>query len=124
MHLKKQIKELLKAGKLSHVIKELKQNNGKHQTKVAMKGETSGKDKAPEILMVQTWQKIARKKITQSFSTDTEISFPPLGSNQGAEGPIIIEAEIGGHCCNTPKILEHNRSLIRGNYVIESQSNS
>ncbi|GJZ17757.1 hypothetical protein Tco_0553880 [Tanacetum coccineum] len=38
MHLKWQIKEMLKAGKLSHLIKELKQNNGKDQAKVAKKG--------------------------------------------------------------------------------------
>ncbi|GKA72647.1 reverse transcriptase domain-containing protein [Tanacetum coccineum] len=33
MHLKRQIEELLKNGKLSHVIKELKQNSGKDQPK-------------------------------------------------------------------------------------------
>ncbi|GJX15897.1 reverse transcriptase domain-containing protein [Tanacetum coccineum] len=46
MHLREQIKEMLKAGKLSHLIKELKQNNGKEQPKVTKKGETYGKDKA------------------------------------------------------------------------------
>nr|GEX43440.1 reverse transcriptase domain-containing protein [Tanacetum cinerariifolium] len=51
MHLKRQIEEMLKAGKLSHLIKELKQNNGKDQSKTAKKGETSGKDKPLEILM-------------------------------------------------------------------------
>ncbi|GKG43863.1 hypothetical protein Tco_0482956, partial [Tanacetum coccineum] len=51
MHLSKQIKEMLKAENLSHLIKELKQNNGKEQPKVAKKGETSGKDKALVILM-------------------------------------------------------------------------
>ncbi|GJX65305.1 reverse transcriptase domain-containing protein [Tanacetum coccineum] len=45
MHLKKQIKEMLKAGKLSHLIKEIKQNNGKEQPKAAKKGETSGMTK-------------------------------------------------------------------------------
>nr|GFA46334.1 reverse transcriptase domain-containing protein [Tanacetum cinerariifolium] len=53
MHLRKQIEEMLKAGKLSHLIKALKQNNGKKQPKVAKKGETSGKDKVLAILMVQ-----------------------------------------------------------------------
>ncbi|GJZ18621.1 hypothetical protein Tco_0554744 [Tanacetum coccineum] len=52
MHLKKQIEEMPKAGKLSHLIKELKQNSGKEQPKAAKKGETSGKDKALTILMV------------------------------------------------------------------------
>ncbi|GJY78767.1 hypothetical protein Tco_0484568 [Tanacetum coccineum] len=59
MHLRKQIEEMIKAGKLSHLIKELKQNNGKEQPK---------------------------------------ISFPPLDEDEGTEGPMIIEAEIGGHC--------------------------
>ncbi|GJT33390.1 hypothetical protein Tco_0923809 [Tanacetum coccineum] len=60
MHLKRQIEELIKAGKLSH-----------------------------------PWQRVARQKITQSFSPDLEISFPPLRDEDGAEGPMIIEAEIG-----------------------------
>ncbi|GJR24702.1 reverse transcriptase domain-containing protein [Tanacetum coccineum] len=50
---KKQIEELLKAGKLSHVIKELKQNGGKDQPKTNKKGEASNKDKALAILMIQ-----------------------------------------------------------------------
>ncbi|GKA34924.1 hypothetical protein Tco_0721353 [Tanacetum coccineum] len=97
MHMKKQIEEMLKAGKLAHLIKELKQNNRKEQPKVAKKGETSGKDKALAILMVQPWEKVARQRITQSFSPNTEIFFPPLGEDEGTEGPMIIETEIGGH---------------------------
>ncbi|GJR68889.1 hypothetical protein Tco_0014954 [Tanacetum coccineum] len=38
MHLKRQIEEMLKAEKLSHLIKELKQSNGKDQAKAAKKG--------------------------------------------------------------------------------------
>nr|GEW48958.1 hypothetical protein [Tanacetum cinerariifolium] len=57
MHLKKQIKEMLKAGKLSHLIKELKQNNRKEQSKTAKKGETQGKEKLLAILMVQPWER-------------------------------------------------------------------
>ncbi|GJZ08858.1 reverse transcriptase domain-containing protein [Tanacetum coccineum] len=98
MHLRKQIEEMLKAEKLSHLIKEIKQNNGKEQPKVANKGETSGKDKALAILMVQPWEKVARKRITRSFSPNSEIHFPPLSEDEGAEGPMIIEVEIGGHC--------------------------
>nr|GEW44113.1 reverse transcriptase domain-containing protein [Tanacetum cinerariifolium]GEZ84629.1 reverse transcriptase domain-containing protein [Tanacetum cinerariifolium] len=45
MHLKKQIEEMLKARKLSHLIKELKQNNGKEQPKAAKKGKPLGKIK-------------------------------------------------------------------------------
>nr|GEV27383.1 reverse transcriptase domain-containing protein [Tanacetum cinerariifolium] len=61
MHLKRQIKEMLKAGKLLHLIKELKQNYGKDQAKIEKKGETLGKDKPLAILMVQPWQKIESK---------------------------------------------------------------
>ncbi|GJR69493.1 reverse transcriptase domain-containing protein [Tanacetum coccineum] len=68
MHLKRQIEEILKAGKLSHLIKELKQNNGKDQAKVAKKGEAKG----------------------QSTSN-------PDGEEDGMEGPMLIEAEVGGH---------------------------
>ncbi|GKB18225.1 reverse transcriptase domain-containing protein [Tanacetum coccineum] len=67
MHLKRQIEELFKAGKLLHLIKELKQNNGKNQAKAVKKGETSGKDKLLAILM------------------------------DGTKGPMIIEDEMGGH---------------------------
>ncbi|GJY21919.1 hypothetical protein Tco_0394485 [Tanacetum coccineum] len=40
---------------------------------------------------------MARQNITQSFSPDQEISFLPLGDEDRTEGPMIIEAEIGGH---------------------------
>ncbi|GJY67007.1 reverse transcriptase domain-containing protein [Tanacetum coccineum] len=50
------------------------------------------------ILMVQPWQRVARQKITQTFSQESVISFPPLGEEDGTKGPMIIEAEIGGHC--------------------------
>ncbi|GKB62319.1 reverse transcriptase domain-containing protein [Tanacetum coccineum] len=76
MHLKKQIDEMLKAGKLPHLIKELKQNNRKEHPK----------------------ERVARQRITQSFSPNPEIFFPPLGEDEGTEGPMIIEAEIRGHC--------------------------
>ncbi|GJY48842.1 reverse transcriptase domain-containing protein [Tanacetum coccineum] len=52
MHLRKQIEEMLKAGKLSHLIKEIKQNNGKEQPKVTKKGEIVGKDIVIAIMMV------------------------------------------------------------------------
>nr|GEW19109.1 reverse transcriptase domain-containing protein [Tanacetum cinerariifolium] len=36
--------------------------------------------------------------ITQSFSPNTEILFPPLDEEEGTEGPVNIEAEIRGRC--------------------------
>ncbi|GKA16619.1 reverse transcriptase domain-containing protein, partial [Tanacetum coccineum] len=65
--------------------------------KVAKKGEASGKDKPLAILMVQPWKRVAKQRITQSFSPKSAISFPPLGEEDGTEGPMIIEAEMGGH---------------------------
>ncbi|GKA75807.1 hypothetical protein Tco_0782185, partial [Tanacetum coccineum] len=97
MHLKRQIEELIKAGKLSHVIKELKQGSEKDKLKATKKGEAPGKERAMAILMVQPWQRVARQRVTQSISPDLEISFPPLGEEDGTENPMIIEAEIGGH---------------------------
>nr|GEW08257.1 hypothetical protein [Tanacetum cinerariifolium]GEW09776.1 hypothetical protein [Tanacetum cinerariifolium] len=98
MHLRKQIEEMLKARKLSHLIKDLKQNTGKEQPKTTKKGEASVKDKALAILMVQPWERVARQKITQSFSSNTEIFFPPLDEGEGTEDLMIVEAEIEGHC--------------------------
>ncbi|GJR19150.1 reverse transcriptase domain-containing protein [Tanacetum coccineum] len=73
MHLRKQIEEMLKAGNLSHLIKELKHNNGKEQLK---------------------------------------ISFPPLDEDEGTKGPMIIEAEIGGHCIHRMYVDDGSASEI------------
>ncbi|GKA17711.1 hypothetical protein Tco_0697548 [Tanacetum coccineum] len=69
----------------------------KHRERPTKKGETLLKEKPQAILIIQPWQKVVRQKITQSFSPNLEISFPSLGDDEGAEGPLIIEAEIGGH---------------------------
>ncbi|GKD62298.1 hypothetical protein Tco_1299807, partial [Tanacetum coccineum] len=54
IYLKKQIEEEVKSGQLSHLIKELKQGNNKGEhAKADKKGETSGKEKATAIFMVQ-----------------------------------------------------------------------
>ncbi|GJV03738.1 reverse transcriptase domain-containing protein [Tanacetum coccineum] len=94
MQLRKQIEEMIKSGKLSQFIKELKQND---KPKAQKKGETAGKDKPLAILMIQPWERVAKQRVTQSFSSETVISFPSLGEEDGTEGPMIIEAEIGGH---------------------------
>ncbi|GJU27455.1 hypothetical protein Tco_1166076 [Tanacetum coccineum] len=91
-HLRKQIEDMLKAGKLSHIIRELKQNSGKEQPK--KKGETSGKEKPQAILMIQSRQNAVRQKITQSFSPDLEISFPSLGNDEGTKPPNKMKSEV------------------------------
>nr|GEX31259.1 hypothetical protein [Tanacetum cinerariifolium] len=62
------------------------------------KEEALGKDKPLAILMVQPWQRVAKQRITQTFFSESVISFPPLEDEDGTEGPMIIEAEMGGHC--------------------------
>ncbi|GJT32820.1 reverse transcriptase domain-containing protein [Tanacetum coccineum] len=94
MQLKKHIEELVRAGKLSHLIKEIKQ--GRDQTKVGKK-EAPAKYKSLEIYMVQLWHRMTRQKVNQSFARVSEITFPPLTTTKGTEGPLVIEAEIGGH---------------------------
>ncbi|GKC67514.1 hypothetical protein Tco_1100112 [Tanacetum coccineum] len=46
---------------------------------------------------VQPWENVAKQRVTQSFSPETIISFPSLGEEDGTEGPMVIEAEIGRH---------------------------
>ncbi|GJS16791.1 reverse transcriptase domain-containing protein [Tanacetum coccineum] len=94
MQLRKQIDEMIKAGKLSQFIKELKQNE---KAKAPKKGEAFGKDKPLTILMIQPWERVAKPRITQSFSPETAMSFPPLNEEDGTESPMIIEIEMGGH---------------------------
>nr|GEX22569.1 hypothetical protein [Tanacetum cinerariifolium] len=94
MQLKKQIEELVRVGKLSHLIKEIK--HGQDQSKVGKK-ETPAKDKLAAIYMIQSWQRMTKQKLTQSFERVREIMFPPLATSSGAEGSFVIEAEIIGH---------------------------
>ncbi|GJX60844.1 hypothetical protein Tco_0292234 [Tanacetum coccineum] len=94
VQLKKQIKELVRAGKLSHLIKEIKQ--GRDQPKVGKK-EVLAKDKSTAIYMVQLWHRMTRQKVTQSFARVKEITFPPLATSRGTKSPLVIEAKIGGH---------------------------
>ncbi|GJV93045.1 reverse transcriptase domain-containing protein [Tanacetum coccineum] len=69
MHLKKQIEEMLKAGKLWHLIKEIKQNIGKEQPIAAKKGETYGKDKSLTILMAEI-QEVASGSVNSSRNAE------------------------------------------------------
>nr|GEW53743.1 reverse transcriptase domain-containing protein [Tanacetum cinerariifolium] len=94
MQLKKQIEELVRARKLSHLIKEIKQ--GREQPKTGRKVAAT-KDKPTTIYMVRSWQRIVRQKVTQSFEQVKEIAFPPLTFSNGTEGPLVIEVEMGGH---------------------------
>nr|GEV90286.1 reverse transcriptase domain-containing protein [Tanacetum cinerariifolium] len=94
MQLKKQIEELVRVGKLSHLNKEIK--HGRDQSKTGKK-KTPAKDKPTKIYMIQSWQRMTRQKVTQSFERAKEITFPPLTASSETEGPLVIEAKIGGY---------------------------
>nr|GEW20702.1 reverse transcriptase domain-containing protein [Tanacetum cinerariifolium] len=61
------------------------------------KNETPAKDKPTEIYMIQSWQRMTRQKVTRGFERVKEITFTPLTASSGTEGPLVIEAEMGGH---------------------------
>nr|GEV20843.1 reverse transcriptase domain-containing protein [Tanacetum cinerariifolium] len=92
MQLEKHIEELVRAEKLSHLIKEIKQ--GRDQSKAGKK-ETAVKDKPTTIYMVQSWQRTVKQKVTQSFERVGEIAFPQLAANGGSSMEILYE-----HCFN------------------------
>nr|GEY91965.1 reverse transcriptase domain-containing protein [Tanacetum cinerariifolium] len=81
MQLKKQIEEFVRAGKLSYLIKEIK--HGRDQSKTGKK-EIPAKDKPASIYMIQSWKRMTRQKVTQSFERVREITFPPLTANSEA----------------------------------------
>nr|GEZ53599.1 reverse transcriptase domain-containing protein [Tanacetum cinerariifolium] len=61
------------------------------------KKETPAKDKPMAIYMIQSWKRMTRQKVTQSFEHVREITFPSLATSSGTEGPLVIEVEIGRH---------------------------
>nr|GEV02590.1 reverse transcriptase domain-containing protein [Tanacetum cinerariifolium] len=93
MHLKRQIEELIKAGKLSHVIKELKQGNGKDQPKTAKKGKASENDKAMAILMVQPWQRMAMQMVKEYQENDKIGSKPNNNGKRGKAGKSLKQLQ-------------------------------
>ncbi|GJR96396.1 hypothetical protein Tco_0268570 [Tanacetum coccineum] len=64
----------------------------KDATEGSGKKHIPAKDKAAAIYMIQSWQRVTRQKVTQSFDRFREIVFPPLTANEGVEGPLVIEA--------------------------------
>nr|GEV66470.1 reverse transcriptase domain-containing protein [Tanacetum cinerariifolium] len=47
--------------------------------------------------MVQSWQRTVKQKVTQSFERVGEIAFLQLAASNRTEGPLVIEAKMGGH---------------------------
>ncbi|GJW57918.1 reverse transcriptase domain-containing protein [Tanacetum coccineum] len=88
--LRKQIKDMLKDGKLSHIIRELKQTSGKDQQK--KKGETSRKKKPQAILMIQSRQKVIRDK--KSNGPSYNLANRVQRRNKMATGTITLLVKI------------------------------
>nr|GEV91105.1 reverse transcriptase domain-containing protein [Tanacetum cinerariifolium] len=61
-------------------------------------------------------KRVTRQKVTQSFAHVKEITFPPLTTNKGIEGPLVIEAEIGGHAVHRIYV-DGGSSMEWGNYM-------
>nr|GEX14808.1 reverse transcriptase domain-containing protein [Tanacetum cinerariifolium] len=96
MHLKRQIEKMLKVRKLSHVIKELKKNNAKDQTKAAKRGNFKKGQDAGNIDGT-TMAEDSQTKNYPNFLSKVSDLFPTLWGGGWDEGPMIIEADMGGH---------------------------
>nr|GEW60670.1 reverse transcriptase domain-containing protein [Tanacetum cinerariifolium] len=68
MQLKKQIEELVRAGKFSHLLKEIKQGREQPTTR---KKEAATKDKPMTIYMVQSWQRTVKQKLAEADKEKT-----------------------------------------------------
>nr|GEV92974.1 reverse transcriptase domain-containing protein [Tanacetum cinerariifolium] len=77
---------------------------GRNQSKTEKK-ETAIKDKPMTIYMVKSWERTVKKKVTQSFEQVKEVAFPPLAASNRTEGPLVIEAEMGGHTIHLPSTV-------------------
>nr|GEX31199.1 hypothetical protein [Tanacetum cinerariifolium] len=94
VQLRKQIEESVRAGELSHFIKEIRRDRDQQKTG---KRDALFKDKSANIYMIQPWQRVTRQKVTQSFAHVKEITFLPLAAHKGIGGPLVIEAKISRH---------------------------
>nr|GEZ25719.1 reverse transcriptase domain-containing protein [Tanacetum cinerariifolium] len=87
-------------------------NQWKRPGESGKKGETSRNEKPLAILMVQPWDRVAKQKITQTFSPESVISFPPLREEDETEGLMISEAEMEGHFVHRMYVDEGSSSEI------------
>nr|GEV68537.1 reverse transcriptase domain-containing protein [Tanacetum cinerariifolium] len=64
------------------------------------RGHPRGKGGLTDLLLLSRHQKkswLPKQKVTQSFERVREIAFPQLTTSNETEGPLVIEAEMGGH---------------------------
>nr|GEX13022.1 reverse transcriptase domain-containing protein [Tanacetum cinerariifolium] len=103
VQLRKQIEELVRAGKLSHFINEIRRDRDQQKTR---KNNAPVKDKAATIYMIQPWQRVTRQKVIQSFAHVKEITFPSYATKKGTGG------RENQWTCHTPHI--RGRRLLDG----------
>ncbi|GJR36106.1 hypothetical protein Tco_1211790 [Tanacetum coccineum] len=79
LHLKRQIKEVVKLGKLAHLVKGIKQGSNKGSTsKRSKKPDTTSKDKGAAIFMVQSWgRNVCPRGNILALGADTPVAAPP-----------------------------------------------
>ncbi|GJY96494.1 reverse transcriptase domain-containing protein [Tanacetum coccineum] len=93
-------------------LEKAKTREQKGSAKGGKKGRNVRKGHASSYINGPTVSKMARQRIIQSFSSDLEISFPPLADEEGMKGPMVIEAEIGGHFVHRIYVDEGSASKI------------
>nr|GEW90783.1 reverse transcriptase domain-containing protein [Tanacetum cinerariifolium] len=117
MHLKRQIKEMIKAGKLTHLIKELnkeaKISQKRQKGRKVLKRKGYGNPDGPTV------GESSQVKDYTEFLPRSRNFVPTLRDEDGTGGPMIIEAEIRGHLihrmgCET---LSFNMDELRGSKV-------
>nr|GEV50819.1 reverse transcriptase domain-containing protein [Tanacetum cinerariifolium] len=64
-------------------------SEGRDQSKVGKK-KAPAKEKPMAIYMIQSWHRMTRQKVTQSFECVREITFPSLATKSGTEGPLVM----------------------------------
>lgn len=94
VQLKQLIEKLVKEGRMDHLVKSIKE--GKDRQKIGAKKEPQ-KDKADIIYMIQSWQRKTKQKVSQTFSSKKEISFPTITADNAVVEPLTIEIHTGGH---------------------------
>ncbi|GJR24128.1 reverse transcriptase domain-containing protein [Tanacetum coccineum] len=119
MHLKRQIELMLKAGKPSHLIKELKQNNGKDQAKAAKKRGNLRKRQATGNLDGTAMAEGSQTKDYPNLLSGDGDLISPLRGGGWDERSYDLRGQDGGTLC--PPHLCGRKLLLRNPIAISIQ---
>ncbi|GJU34171.1 hypothetical protein Tco_1182525 [Tanacetum coccineum] len=113
IHLRRQIKEAVKSGQLSHLVKQIKQRGRKgEQAKAAKKGEAPNKEKATTIFMV-----MADKKTNCDRRGSRGTSHPPYVYGWG----IGLRSDVRALLQQIAPEMEEGILTIRNNTIIPAE---